>query len=337
MLEGENLNEKENILQVKNLKKYFPITRGVFARVCGYLKAVDDVSFSVRRGETVGLVGESGSGKTTTAKTILRLTEPSDGEIVFDGVRITELEGAALRSLRRNMQVVFQDPYSSLNPRMTVGAIIREGLDIHRVGRRRERRERVHTLLREVGLDPSFENRYPHEFSGGQRQRVGIARARALEPKFIICDEPVSALDVSIRAQIINLLTDLQSRHNLSYLFISHDLGVVRYVSHRVAVMYLGKIVEEAPANELYRNPRHPYTRALLSAIPVADPRRRTKREILPGSVPSLFNLPTGCRFHPRCRFAEEICRRESPPERRISAEHTLLCHKDKPRTSVRG
>jgi oligopeptide/dipeptide ABC transporter ATP-binding protein len=233
-----------------------------------------------------------------------------------------------MRLLRRDMQVVFQDPYSSLNPRLTVGAIIREGLDIHRVGAKGERRERVRALLREVGLDPQDENKYPHEFSGGQRQRVGIARALALEPKFIVCDEPVSALDVSIQAQIINLLRDLQFRHNLSYLFISHDLGVVRYVSHRVAVMYLGKIVEEAPASELYQNPCHPYTRALLSAIPVPDPARRTKREILSGGVPSLFNLPPGCRFHPRCRFAEDICRREPPPERSITPDHTVLCYR---------
>ncbi|MFH1421173.1 MAG: dipeptide ABC transporter ATP-binding protein [Planctomycetota bacterium] len=316
-----------NILEIKNLKKYFPVRHGLFARIKRYLKAVDDISFSIGSGKTLGLVGESGCGKTTAARTILQLTEPTGGEIIFNGKSVIGVSDKALRSIRSSMQIVFQDPYSSLNPRMTAGSIIREGLDIHKVGIKQQRRERVLSIMCEVGLNPEYENRYPHEFSGGQRQRIGIARALALNPKFIICDEPISALDVSIQAQIINMLQELQSQYNISYLFISHDLRVVRHICHEVCVMYLGKIVEQAPAEELFDNPAHPYTKALLSAVPNLEPQRKTERHILSGNVPSLINLPAGCYFHPRCRFVKEICKKEFPPLQHISDSHIILCH----------
>jgi len=317
----------EPILRVEHLKTYFPIKRGVFRRTVGYLKAVDDVSFEIRAGETLGLVGESGCGKTTTARSIIRLVEPTDGSIIFKGIDIRSLKESELRPLRRQMQIIFQDPYSSLNPRMNVLSIVGEGLRIHEKLSWSEIRERVASLLKEVGLSPNYINRYPHEFSGGQRQRIGIARALALNPEFIICDEPVSALDVSIQAQIINLLEDLQERHNLTYLFISHDLSVVEHISDRVAVMYLGKIVETAPSTELYRNPKHPYTIALLNAIPLPDPNRKREVVRLEGQVPSLTAIPSGCRFHPRCERKTSLCETELPPPVNVSLNHIVYCH----------
>ena len=307
----------EPILEVRDLKKHFPIKRGLLGRIRGWVKAVDGVSFELHRGETLGLVGESGCGKTTAGRTLLRLLDPvTAGTASFLGRDLFALEGEELRRTRRHMQIVFQDPYGSLNPRMTVESIVGEALQIHGVvADRRERRDRVQSLLQEVGLDPVRHiTRYPHEFSGGQRQRIGIARAIALDPEFIMCDEPVSALDVSIQAQIINLLQSLQERKNLSYLFVAHDLKVVEHISHRVAVMYLGEIVETAPSEELYRNPIHPYTKALLSAIPVADPTVATKREILGGEPPTPTNPPAGCHFHPRCKYAEDRCRDAANP-----------------------
>lgn len=307
----------ETILEVRNLRKHFPIKRGIFSRTVGSVKAVDGVSFTLRRGETLGLVGESGCGKTTAGRTLLRLLDPiTGGEATFLGKDLFAIEGEELRRLRRHMQIIFQDPYGSLNPRMTVESIVGEALQIHGIAPdRRERRTRVQDLLREVGLDPVRHiTRYPHEFSGGQRQRIGIARAIALDPEFIMCDEPVSALDVSIQAQIINLLQDLQERKNLSYLFVAHDLKVVEHISHRVAVMYLGEIVETAPSDEIYRNPVHPYTKALLSAIPVADPKVSVAREVLGGEPPTPINPPKGCHFHPRCKFAEPRCRDGANP-----------------------
>jgi oligopeptide transport system ATP-binding protein len=315
-----------SLLSVRDLRQYFPIRRGVFRRVVGHVRAVDGVSLSVRRGETLGLVGESGCGKTTLGRTILRLLEPTSGHIEFDGQDITHLRGRSLRTVRRHMQIVFQDPYASLNPRMTVRAIVEEGLKIHRLGTASQRLQKVAQTLDDVGLDPSYMDRYPHEFSGGQRQRIGIARALALEPRLLVLDEPISALDVSIQSQIINLLTDLKVRHSLTYLFISHDLAVVEYIADRVAVMYLGEIIELATSEALYRNPLHPYTRALLSAIPSIDPERRAQRIILPGDVPSPANPPAGCRFHPRCPLAEDICRREAPPLVTID-DHAFACH----------
>lgn len=316
----------EFLLQVKNLKKYFPVRRGLLQRVVGHVKAVDDVSFGIRPGETLGLVGESGCGKTTVGRTLLRLYEPTSGEIEYDGQNVTHLQGAALRNLRRNLQIVFQDPFSSLNPRMTVRSIIEEGLVVHGIGTKDERQDRVRDILVKVGLDPSYMHRYPHEFSGGQRQRISIARALALQPRFMVLDEPISALDVSIQSQIINLLTALKEEYQLTYLFISHDLSVVEYISDRVAVMYLGEIVETGTSEQLYRNPRHPYTKALLSSVPTLDPNRRERRAALPGDVPSPVNPPGGCRFHPRCPLATDACKTISPRPLDLNG-HLVRCH----------
>ena len=314
------------LLKVDHLKKYFPIRRGLFARTAGYVKAVDDVSFTVGRGETLGLVGESGCGKTTTGRAILRLVEPTAGQVSFDDVDVLRSRGQDLRTLRRNMQIVFQDPFGSLNPRMTIKGIVEEGLIVHRMGNRQQRRETVNQTLEQVGLDPSYINRYPHEFSGGQRQRICVARALALGPRFMVLDEPISALDVSIQSQIINLLVELREKYRLSYLFISHDLSVVQYISDRVVVMYLGEIVESATSEELYARPLHPYTQALLSAVPTMDPKRRRKRIVLPGDVPSPVNPPPGCRFHPRCPLAMDICRHQPPRELDLQG-HYVRCH----------
>jgi oligopeptide/dipeptide ABC transporter ATP-binding protein len=319
------------ILEVKNLKKYFPIKRGiVFSKHVGDVKAVDGVSFYIRKGETLGLVGESGCGKSTVARTIIRLLDPTDGEIIFDGVDISKLPYSSLRRIRRDMQIIFQDPYSSLNPRMTVSEIIGEPLQVHKiVSSSKEREKRVQELLELVGLAPYHATRYPHEFSGGQRQRIGIARALALNPKFIVADEPTSALDVSIRSQIINLLQDLQKEFKLTYLFISHDLAVIRHICDRIAVMYLGKIVELSENEDLYTSPLHPYTQALLSAIPIPDPELAEKRKkiVLTGDVPSPVNPPSGCRFHPRCPSAMDICTKIEPELKEIKPNHFVACH----------
>lgn len=291
----------EILLNVENLKKYFPIKRGLFSKTVGYVKAVDDVSFIIKKGETLGLVGESGCGKTTIGRTLLRLIEPTGGKVEFQGQNVTEMDSNDLKKLRKDMQIIFQDPYSSLNPRMTVGGMITEILKYHEIAEGEKADKMVMDLLERVGLSKLHARRYPHEFSGGQRQRIGIARALSVEPKFIVCDEPVSALDVSIQSQIINLLQDLQKELGLTYLFISHDLSVVEHISDRVAVMYLGQIVEIADCNELYANTRHPYSEALLSAVPIPDPKKKRSRIILTGDVPSPANVPTGCYFHPRC------------------------------------
>lgn len=315
------------LLRVENLVKHFPITGGVFSRVLAYVKAVDGVSFDIKNGETLGLVGESGCGKTTTGKTILRLEEPTSGKAIFEGKNIFELDREEMRRIRRNMQIVFQDPYSSLNPRMTVGDIIGEPLEIHNVARGIKKFQRVQELLDVVGLSPYHIRRYPHEFSGGQRQRIGVARALALNPKIIILDEPVSALDVSIQSQIINLLEDLQSEFNLTYLFIAHDLSVVKHISDRVGVMYLGAMVELADKDELYNNPQHPYTQALLSAVPVPNPEIRREKILLTGDVPSPINPPAGCRFHTRCRYKMDICSQAVPEFKDIGNGHYVACH----------
>jgi len=318
------------LLDVRRLRKYFPLTSGVlFQRRVGLIKAVDDVSFSIRKGETLGLVGESGSGKTTTGRCILQLDRPTSGEVRFEGRDLAQLDEAALRPVRRRMQVIFQDPYSSLNPRMTIGQIIGEPLRVHKILEAKgEIRERVRELLSVVGLNPAMADRFPHELSGGQRQRVGIARALSLQPSFIVCDEPVSALDVSIQAQIINLLEDLQAQFGLTYLFIAHDLSVVRHIGDRVAVMYLGKIVEVAHRRELYEDPLHPYTKALLSAVPIPDPAVEAKREriVLKGEVPSPLNPPCGCVFHPRCPIAIPECSQVVPELREVSPNHWVAC-----------
>lgn len=315
------------LLEVRNLKKYFPITKGLLSRVVGQVKAVDDVSFTIMPNETVGMVGESGCGKTTAGRTLLRLIEPTGGEAIFDGQDVFKMEREELRRARRNMQIIFQDPFSSLNPRMTIESIIGEALEFHQIAKGERRREMVEELLVKVGLQPSYISRYPHEFSGGQRQRLGIARALALNPKFIVCDEAVSALDVSVQAQVINLLQDLQEEYNLSYLFIAHDLSVVKHISDRIAVMYLGQIVELAECDELFENPRHPYTQALLSAIPHPNPKGRKQRVILKGDVPSPINPPSGCRFHTRCPACFAPCSKITPKIVEVEPGHQVRCH----------
>jgi oligopeptide transport system ATP-binding protein len=318
------------IIQVRGLKKYFPITRGILIqREVGAVKAVDNISFDIYRGETLGLVGESGCGKTTTGRTLIQLYKPTAGKVIFDGIDLTEISDKDLRALRKRMQMIFQDPYASLNPRWTISRIIGEPLGVHNIARGTEKSERVEELLEIVRLNSSYTNRYPHEFSGGQRQRIGIARALASDPEFIVCDEPISALDVSIQAQIVNLLEDLQSELGLTYLFIAHDLSMVRHICSRVAVMYLGNIVELAPRDELYSSPLHPYTQALLSAVPIPDPKatRSRTRIILEGDPPSPANPPAGCRFHPRCGMAKEQCMLETPGWREVVPGHWVACH----------
>jgi oligopeptide transport system ATP-binding protein len=320
----------EVLLQVEDLTVHFPVTRGViFKKTVAVIKAVDGLDFTITKGETLGLVGESGCGKSTTGRAILQLIQPTRGKVLMQGADLCSLKGEPLRQMRRHMHMIFQDPYASLNPRMTVGKIIEEPLMVHRIGNSQERRERVQQLLLEVGLNPAFASRYPHEFSGGQRQRVGIARSLAVNPDFIVADEPVSALDVSIQAQVINLLEDLQTRHVLTYLFISHDLSVVRHISTRVAVMYLGKIVELAERREVYHHPLHPYTRALLSAVPIPDPRVEVGRErvILKGDVPNPQAPPSGCRFHTRCPIAIETCSQVDPEFIEHGPRHWAACH----------
>ena len=314
------------LLEVRDLSKHFPVRRGLLGRPAGWIKAVDGVSFHVRAGETLALVGESGCGKTTTGRAILRLIEPSSGSVRFAGQDVLQLNNRDLQRMRRDMQIVFQDPYSSLNPRMTVGNIVGEALRVHGIAQGAELAERIAHLLERVGLSPEFHNRYAHEFSGGQRQRIGIARALAMAPRFIVCDEAVSALDVSIQAQVINLLQDLQAEFRLAYLFITHDLNVVRHMAHRVAVMYLGKIVETAASDELFYNPRHPYTRALLAANPLPDP-GTARPQALPGDVPSPLAPPPGCAFHPRCAEALAHCNRQTPNWTRVSRHHRVACH----------
>ncbi|MBO8170125.1 MAG: dipeptide ABC transporter ATP-binding protein [Thermoanaerobacteraceae bacterium] len=319
---------EQPLIQVKNLKKYFPLSKGLF-KPKSYLKAVDGVSFDIKKGETLGLVGESGCGKTTVGRTIIRLYEPTDGQVIYKGQNIFDLKGQEAKKLNRSMQMIFQDPYASLNPRMTVSDIIGEALDIHNLATGTERTRRIHELLEMVGLNPEHASRFPHEFSGGQRQRIGIARALAVKPDFIICDEPISALDVSIQAQVVNLLEELQDELGLTYLFIAHDLAMVKYISDRVAVMYLGQIMELAESNELYGNPRHPYTQALLSAIPIPDPDKAAanKRVKLKGDVPSPIDPAPGCRFASRCPQVKEICKKETPVLRDSGNGHLVACH----------
>ena len=331
---GENI-----LLEVRHLKKYFPVRKGIFMRAAGYVKAVDDINLYIKEGETLGLVGESGCGKTTAGRAILRLIEPTGGEVLF---RSKKLSGSGesyqevdiafappklLKFLRRDLQIIFQDPYSSLDPRMTVAEIVGEPLQVHGIAKGSEREDRIQKLLAAVGLNPEQMKRYPHQFSGGQRQRIGIARALALEPELIVADEPISALDVSIQAQVVNLLQDLQEQFGLTYLFIAHDLSVIRYISDRVAVMYLGKIVEVAETEALFMNPKHPYTEALMSAVPVPDPDYKGEQILLVGDVPSPMNPPSGCYFHARCRYAEKVCRVESPLYRDLGNEHFVSCH----------
>jgi len=330
MTENTNTNggQPNVILRVEGLKMWFPITSGIFQRTVGHIKAVNGLDFEIFQGETLGLVGESGCGKSTAGRAILQLYRPTAGHVFFDAEDLTTMKGDALRRQRRRMQMIFQDPYASLNPRMTVGAIVGEPLEVHGMGNKQQNRERVQELLRIVGLNPYFVNRYPHEFSGGQRQRIGVARALAVNPAFIVLDEPISALDVSIQAQVINLLEDLQNEFGLTYLFIAHDLSVVRHISDRIAVMYLGKIVELADRNELYAHPKHPYTQALLSAVPIPDPviEEQRQRVILEGDVPSPANPPVGCNFSTRCPQVMEICRQHKPEFKENSHGHWVAC-----------
>ncbi len=329
---SEQAQDGQVLLEVKDLKKHFPIQRGFFSRTVGHVKAVDGVSFYVRQGETLGLVGESGSGKTTTGRMILRAHDPTAGEVWFEDremgrVNIAELSKRQLRKLRRNIQMIFQDPYSSLNPRMTLLQIVGEPLKVNGVAEGKALQDRVAELLRVVGLRPEYMTRYPHAFSGGQRQRIGIARALALHPQLIVCDEPVSALDVSVQAQILNLLQDLQEEFGLTYIFVAHDMSVVEHISDRVAVMYVGKLVETAPTEELFANPKMPYTEALLSAVPKPDPKVRTEPIVLPGEVADPANPPTGCYFHPRCPYAREVCSVETPELGKVGPDHWAACH----------
>ncbi|MTI67276.1 MAG: dipeptide ABC transporter ATP-binding protein [Firmicutes bacterium] len=321
--------DKDAIIKVRNLKKYFPVKKGFLKRKVQYVKAVDDISFDIKKGETFGLVGESGCGKTTTGRTIIRLYDVTDGDVIFDGTNISNMKEKDLSSFRKRVQMIFQDPFASLNSRMTVGDIVGEPLDIHKLASGKERQERIYYLLKTVGLSKEHASRYPHEFSGGQRQRIGIARALAVDPDFIICDEPISALDVSIQAQVVNMLEDLQKELGLTYLFIAHDLSMVRHISDRIAVMYLGKIVEVAKSEELYKNPTHPYTKALLSAIPIPDPDVTHKREsvTLEGEVPSPINPPKGCTFRTRCKYAFETCKNKEPSMKNLGGDHTVACH----------
>jgi len=316
-----------SLVEIRNLKKHFPLGEGLFSRGKGAVKAVDGVNLTIEEGETVGLVGESGCGKSTLGRTILRLIEPTSGEVIFQGKNLLTMPQRELRDMRRQMQIIFQDPYASLNPRMRVGDIVGEGLEIHKLAKGKAKRDRVMELLHQVGLREDHYDRYPHEFSGGQRQRIGIARALAVSPKFIVCDEPVSSLDVSIQAQIINLLQELQEKMHLTYLFISHDLRVVEHISHRVAIMYLGKVVEIAKGDTIYRDAKHPYTRALLSAVPIPDMSRKKERVVLEGDVPSPVNPPPGCTFHPRCSYREALCSQSEPPLDFTADGHGVACH----------
>jgi peptide/nickel transport system ATP-binding protein/oligopeptide transport system ATP-binding protein len=328
---SEATNVKTNttpadLLVVRHLKKYYPVKTGILQRVTDHVLAVDDVSFTVKQGETLGLVGESGCGKTSIGRAILRLTQPTAGEVEFDQKDVMKLRGDALKAVRKDMQIIFQDPYASLDPRMRIGDSVMEGLEIHRIGNRKDRYQMAVETLKKVGLEEYHSRRYPHEFSGGQRQRIGIARALALQPRFIVCDEPVSALDVSIQSQVLNILKDLQQEFGLTYLFIAHNLGVVEHISNRVAVMYLGKMVELASREELFRNPMHPYTKALMSAIPIPNPHLRRERIILKGDVPSPLNPPKGCRFHPRCPIAVAECAVKEPPFIEKTPGHWVAC-----------
>lgn len=323
------MSKNNTLIDIKNLKMYFPVKKGMFNKTVNHVKAVDDISFAINKGETLGLVGESGCGKTTTGRTIIKLYEPTDGQIIYDGVDIAKLDSKSMLPYRKKMQMIFQDPYASLDARMTVGDIIGEAIDIHKLMAGKERLERVQYLLDRVGLNSEHANRYPHEFSGGQRQRIGIARALAVEPDFIICDEPISALDVSIQAQVVNMLEDLQKDLGLTYLFIAHDLSMVKHISNRVGVMYLGKMVELAESNELYTKPLHPYTQALLSAIPVPDPDETASKEriVLEGEIPSPIDPPSGCRFRNRCRYATAKCAEVIPELKDLGGGHQVACH----------